>query len=34
MGNSCRILVRISERDYMEELIVNGKIISKWILRE
>jgi hypothetical protein len=34
MENAYRILFWISERDYMEELILNEKIISTWILRE
>jgi hypothetical protein len=34
IGNEYRSLVRIFERDCMEELIVNRKVILKWILRE
>jgi hypothetical protein len=33
MRNTCKIFVgKLKGRDHLEDLVINGKIMSKWIL--
>jgi hypothetical protein len=33
--NACRVLVRnLKERDHLEDLVVRGRIILKWMLQK